>query len=86
MFTGIVKELGIISKVIKNIEGRRIKIYSEKLIDSMNVDDSVSVDGVCQTVVGVKDKLFEIQCVHVTLEKTTFGDFVEGTKVNLELP
>ena len=86
MFTGIVKEVGVITSIVENAEGRRMKVCSEELIHSMNVDDSVSIDGVCQTVVGVEDNFFEVQCVHVTLEKTTFKNFVEGTKVNLELP
>ena len=86
MFTGIVKEVGIVYKIIDNTEGRRMFVYSEKLSQNMQVDDSISIDGVCQTVVGIEKNIFEIQCVHITLEKTTFKIFEEGTKVNLELP
>ena len=86
MFTGIVKETGVVSGVVPNVEGRRIFIRSKKLFKDMRIDDSVSVDGVCQTVVGVEGDVFEVQCVHTTLEKTTFGGLEEGARVNLELP
>ena len=86
MFTGIVKEIGVLTKIITNVEGQRISIQSEKLIEGMQIDESVSVDGVCQTVVGVEDNTFEVQCVHTTLEKTTFKKYKVGTEVNLELP
>ena len=86
MFTGIVKEVGVLSKIVTNTEGQRMFIQSKKLIEDMQIDDSVSVDGVCQTVVGVEGNRFEVQCVHTTLEKTTFKKYQVGTEVNLELP
>ena len=78
--------MGVVSKIIDNTEGRRIFVHSERLSSRIQVDDSISIDGVCQTVIGVANNIFEVQCVHVTLEKTTFKNFEEGTKVNLELP
>ena len=86
MFTGIVKDVGIVSKIVANTEGRKMFVRSEKLSEKIQVDDSISIDGVCQTVMGVEDNIFEVQCVHTTLEKTTFKIFEEGTRVNLELP
>ena len=86
MFTGIVKEVGVIRSIVDNVEGKRMFVCAEKLVKKMQVDDSVSIDGVCQTIVKIEDNVFEVQCVHTTLEKTTFKKFEEGTKVNLELP
>ena len=86
MFTGIVKEVGRVSNIVTNIEGRLMCIRSEKLTKKMQIDESVSIDGVCQTVVGVTGNFFEVQCIHTTLEKTTFKQFKTGTRVNLELP
>ena len=86
MFTGIIKEVGIVTRIVTNIEGIRIYVQSKNLIENMQVDESISIDGVCQTIIGVEDDIFEVQCVHTTLEKTTFNQFKIGSKVNLELP
>lgn len=85
MFTGLVKEIGKIQKIASNKEGKELTISSKVLIKEMGIDDSVSVNGCCQTVTRLDDHTFTVQAVHVTLEKTTFGSLKEGDEVNLEL-
>jgi riboflavin synthase len=85
MFTGLIKEIGLIKNLQSNNEGILIGVESKKLIQDINIDDSVSINGACQTVVEIKGNVFYVQAVHVTLEKTNFKTFVSGTKVNLEL-
>jgi riboflavin synthase len=85
MFTGLIKEIGEIKSVVTNPEGRLLGIKSRELIKEIAIDDSVSVNGACQTVVKVKGDIFYVQAVHVTLEKTTFGSLKPGSPVNLEL-
>ena len=84
MFTGLIKEKAVVAQVISNTEGKRLFIESEKLIGSLDIDDSVCVNGVCQTIIGKKGGIFEVQCVHTSLKKTTLGNLKIGYKVNLE--
>ncbi len=85
MFTGLVKELGMITQVQENLSGKLFHIFSTELIKEMAVDDSVAINGVCLTVTKIHQDVFEAQAVPVTLEKTTLGELQQGDKVNLEL-
>ena len=85
MFTGIVKALGTVGQSSPTTEGKRLKIYCEEMISDMEIDDSVALNGVCQTIVTLGKDYFEVDTVHVTLEKTSLGQLRPGEKVNLEL-
>ncbi len=85
MFTGLIKEVGEIKSIVTNAEGKLFGIKAPALIKEIAIDDSVCVNGACQTVVKVKGDIFYVQAVHVTLEKTTFGALRPGNPVNLEL-
>lgn len=85
MFTGLVKEIGVIRQIRPNTEGRVFVIDGVSLNSEIHIDDSVSVNGVCQTAVVTDSKSFEVQAVHTTLEKTSLGSLKIGDEVNLEL-
>lgn len=83
MFTGIIEEVGTIAAVQNLGGGRRLTIEA-KMTPELRIDESVSVNGACQTVVAVKDTAFDVIAVEETLRKTTFGQFERGRRVNLE--
>lgn len=85
MFTGLVKEIGIVRKVSKNTEGAILEIASKILLPEISIDDSVSVNGACQTAIKISADSFFVQAVHTTLDKTTLGNLKSGDEVNLEL-
>lgn len=85
MFTGLVKDLGELVQTSTIAEGKRLLIKAPKLINEIKIDDSVSVNGVCQTAVAIHGDSFEMIAVHTTLEKTTLGSLRQGDLVNLEL-
>lgn len=85
MFTGLVQEIGFIKKFTPNPEGVELEISAPTLVPEIQIDDSVSVNGVCQTATQVNPTSFIVQAVHTTLEKTTLGKIKLGGKVNLEL-
>ena len=58
-------------------------LKTEKL--SPSIDDSVSINGVCQTVVKNENGTLYFDCVNQRLRKTNFKYFKMGPKVNLEL-
>ena len=85
MFTGLIKEVGRVKEIRSNPEGKELIIKSCDLLLEMGIDDSVSVNGACQTVTKGKKDSFMVQSIHVTLEKTTLGNLKPGDPVNLEL-
>ncbi|MFN3393053.1 MAG: riboflavin synthase [Candidatus Thermochlorobacter sp.] len=85
MFTGIIKDIGIVKNVAQRGNGLRLRIeYHSEDMSDLAVDESVCLSGACQTVVAVQDNTFEVDTVEETLKKTTLGSWRVGTKVNLE--
>lgn len=84
MFTGIVEEVGIIESVRELGNGRAFRVRARAVLEGLELGDSVSVDGACQTVTELWDAGFAIQSVATTLERTTLGEFRVGRRVNLE--
>lgn len=62
----------------------RIDFSAQDVLDDLKVDDSIAVNGVCQTVVNRSSSVFEVMCVAETLGKTTLGSLKVGDRVNLE--
>lgn len=84
MFTGIIKDIGQIQSIRSNREGRLFEIKTA-LTNDIKVDDSVALNGVCQTAIKVMKDSFLVQAVTTTLAKTTLSDLKLTDKVNLEL-
>jgi riboflavin synthase len=88
VFTGIIEEVGTVTQIEalgSDQAGKRLTIEAEMAPDLL-VDQSVSIDGACQTVVDVDPdaSTFAVDSIEETLRKTTFGDLEEGAPVNLE--
>ncbi|MDT3738481.1 MAG: riboflavin synthase [Candidatus Kapabacteria bacterium] len=84
MFTGLIEEIGKIMDVRSLGGGRRIAVSARKIMDDLKIDDSVSINGACQTVVQIGNDYFEVEAVEETLSKTTLGKMRNGKLVNLE--
>ncbi len=85
MFTGIIESTGRIAHVDDLGGGKRLTIEAD-LAPDLRVDQSVSINGACQTVVDVDPdaSTFAVDTIEETLRKTTFGALTAGTPVNLE--
>ena len=84
MFTGIVEEIG---RVIERIPGNgydSLVISGKKVMEDLETGHSISINGVCLTVVDRSEESFVVHVIPETLEKTNLGDFVPGSLVNLE--
>lgn len=84
MFTGIVEEIGKISRIIPIEGGISIKIEASKILEDILVNDSICIDGVCLTVVKAESSAFWVEAVGATIDKTTFSEIKESSLVNLE--
>ena len=68
MFTGIIEDLGILKKIEK--EGANINLYfKSKLSHELKVDQSLSHNGVCLTVVSINKDIYKVTAIKETLEK-----------------
>lgn len=84
MFTGLVEEMGIIDEAKDAGDGRRIRIICEKVLDDLKVKESISVNGVCLTVVERSESSFEVDVVSETIKRSNIGMLGVRDKVNLE--
>ncbi len=86
MFTGIIEDLGEV-KSLRRLRGDiEIEIFSPKLTPLLKGGDSVSVNGVCLTIIALGKSSFKAYISPETAKKTTFGECRKGDRVNLELP
>jgi riboflavin synthase len=86
MFTGIVEEVGRISKIDQHGENRRITISAKNTPKELGTGQSVSVSGVCLTALDIKPGSFCADLAPETWARTSFSRIHEGALVNLELP
>jgi riboflavin synthase len=84
MFTGIIEEIGNIQNLSPIPGGKKISIKANKVLEDLKIDQSVSVNGVCLTAVGISGKIFSVEAVGETLEKSTLMNINPATAVNLE--
>ena len=83
MFTGIIEDLGILKK-IEN-EGANINLFlKSKLTHELKIDQSLSHNGVCLTVVSIDNDIYKVTAVKETLEKSNLGQLNVNSMVNLE--
>ena len=83
MFTGIVEATGTVRKI--DIEGTNKTFTIEApFIHEMKVNDSLSHNGVCLTIVHIAGNTYQVTAVQETLIKSNLGELIEGDIVNLE--
>jgi riboflavin synthase len=86
MFTGIVEEVGRITRIEQRGENRRITIAAERSPKELGTGHSVAVSGVCLTALDIKPASFCADLAPETWVRTSFSRIHEGALVNLELP
>lgn len=84
MFSGIVEEMGAITAINKGLAGAKFSILASRVLEDLNVGDSVSVAGACLTASQVSDSGFSVDVSTETLNCTILGTIPIGTPVNLE--
>lgn len=84
MFTGIVEEIGVVRHIEPTASGTRLEIACSRVMERLEVDDSIAVAGTCLTVVARDDRSFASDVVPETLARTNLGTLTRGSRVNLE--
>ena len=83
MFTGIIEAIGTVQQIKKESANVRFTIYSP-FTSELRIDQSVSHNGACLTVVDIRGDEYDVIAVDETLKKTNLGKLRIGSKVNLE--
>jgi len=86
MFNGIIFNQGVIKKIIKRDKGINIFINSNLKLTKKDIGVSVASDGVCLTLITIKNNLMEFYLSDETLQRSKFKFLAINDKINLELP
>ena len=86
MFNGIIYNQGVIKKILRRKKGINIFLKSNLKLKKNSIGMSISCDGVCLTLISVKNNLIEFYLSNETLVRSKFKNITIGNKINLELP
>lgn len=84
MFTGIIEETGTVKDFKLFSENAEISVNCTKVLENTKIGDSISINGICQTVVNLTENGFSAEVSKETLNVTNFSELKKGEKVNLE--
>ncbi|MBP6041171.1 MAG: riboflavin synthase [Flavobacterium sp.] len=83
MFTGIIETLGRVQEIQKDQDNVHITVASD-ITDELKIDQSVAHNGVCLTVVAIKENAYTVTAIAETINKTNLSHWKVGDAVNLE--
>src|SRR5690606_38665301 len=83
MFTGIIETRGRINSVERDGGNLHLTLESD-ITSELKVDQSVSHNGICLTVVKIDGSLYTVTAIDETISRTTIGSWKTGDLVNLE--
>ena len=86
MFTGIIEEVGRVTRIEQKGENRRITVAAKRTPKELATGQSVAVSGVCLTALNIAPGSFCADLAPETWTRTSFSRIHEGALVNLELP
>jgi riboflavin synthase len=84
MFTGIIEELGTITRVERSADAARLTVRGPIAVQGVKHGDSIAVSGVCLTVVDFDTESFTADVMAQTLAMSTLAEASEGRRVNIE--
>lgn len=83
MFSGIVEEIAVVKALRKEQENLHITLTCS-FVNELKIDQSISHNGVCLTVVNIDDNAYTVTAIQETLDKSNLGLLEVGAKVNVE--
>ena len=84
MFTGIIEEVGVVKNITASGKSGKIRISANKVLEDVNLGDSIAVNGVCLTVCEVFQNEFVADVMMETVRATNLSKLTRNSKVNLE--
>ena len=84
MFTGLVEEIGKIEHITKSTKSSRITIKAKKIMEGLNLGDSICTNGVCLTVTSFDKSRFTVDVMAETIRRSNLKNISPGDDLNLE--
>ena len=84
MFTGLIAALGTVERLAEGSTSCRLTVRAPQLLSGVKIGDSIAVNGVCLTVVHLRDDTFTADVMPETVRRTTLHLLQPGDRVNLE--
>ncbi|MBJ6363471.1 riboflavin synthase [Paenibacillus sp. GCM10012307] len=84
MFTGLIEEIGTLQGVRQQGEALVLAIGASKVLEGVQLGDSIAINGVCLTVISFTGSSFSVDVVPQTYRHTNLGTLQNGQPVNLE--
>lgn len=85
MFTGLIQELGKVTKIVTGQSSAVITIEAPRSVPQISQGDSIAINGVCLTAIDKHGDSFSADVMVQTLKVTNLGKLAEGSLVNVEL-
>ncbi len=86
MFNGIIFNRGTVKKILKRPKGINIFIQSNIKLSKKDIGVSVACDGVCLTLITIKNTIMEFYLSNETIKRSKFRFLKINQQINLELP
>ncbi len=86
MFTGIIEQIGTVAGVYRIGKRHRLKVEADDILRDLKEGDSVSVNGVCLTLVDKERKALTFDVIEETARRSNLKNLRPGSAVNLEGP
>ena len=83
MFTGIIENLSEIKEIVEEGDNLSISFYS-KITDELKIDQSVSHNGICLTVVKIDNNIYNVTAIKETILKSSIKNWKVGDLINIE--
>ena len=86
MFNGIIFNKCLVLKISKRPKGINIFVKSDLKLNKNDIGVSISCDGVCLTLITIKNKIMEFYLSNETIKRSRFAYLKRNEMINLELP
>ena len=86
MFTGIIEEVGRVDALSRRGTSAVLEVLATKVLENMQLGDSIAVNGVCLTVRRQSARRFQVELSQETLNRSSLGNLKAESLVNLERP
>lgn len=83
MFTGIIENLSEIKEIVEEGDNLSISFYSN-ITDELKIDQSVSHNGICLTVVKIENNIYNVTAIKETILKSSIKNWKVGDLINIE--
>lgn len=84
MFTGLIEEIGTVEQMRRAAKSGVLAIQANRVLSGIRVGDSISVNGVCLTVIQFSRSAFSVDVMPETMRRSNLNSLQRGSRVNLE--